>query len=368
MVWDSFCGRRLQVSTLLPVGTSRAGPRAAAHDWAALRRWRETESARGCAARSMGDRLGNAAAMAFNFTSAVGIILANKVVFQGHGFRFPTFMTSLHFVVTSLGVQMLKAAGFFKSKELRQVDVLPITLSFCSFVVFNNLSLQANSLGTYQLMKVMTTPCVVALQWALFGIQLPAPLILSLLPICIGVIMATVSDVDFNFTGAAWGVLGVLATCFYQLFVKTKQSDLSCSFFQLLDYQAPQAALTVLLLTPVLDTVGGESGLFMYLKSAEPDALRWLLLTAVLAFLVNLSTFLVISRTSPVTYQVLGHFKLVVILSAGVLVFKEHASGERILGMLLALGGIITYTTLKQRLPSGWEKRKDKREHRSSRV
>jgi len=44
------------------------------------------------------------------------------------------------------------------------MDVLPITVCFCAFVVFNNLSLQYNSVGFYQLMKVLTTPIVVVLQ------------------------------------------------------------------------------------------------------------------------------------------------------------------------------------------------------------
>lgn len=34
----------------------------------------------------------------------------------------------------------------------------------CRFVVFNNLSLQYNTVGFYQLMKVLTTPVVVVLQ------------------------------------------------------------------------------------------------------------------------------------------------------------------------------------------------------------
>ena len=37
-------------------------------------------------------------------------------------------------------------------------------------------------------------------------------------------------------------------------------------------------------------------------------------ISSILAFLVNLSTFLVIGKTSPVSYQVLGHSKLVVII------------------------------------------------------
>lgn len=41
---------------------------------------------------------------------------------------------------------------------------MPITVSFCAFVVFNNLSLQHNSVSFYQLMKILTTPAVVLLQ------------------------------------------------------------------------------------------------------------------------------------------------------------------------------------------------------------
>lgn len=67
-----------------------------------------------------------------------------------------------------------------------------------SFVVFNNLSLQYNSVGFYQLMKVLTTPVVVVLQNAMYGVDLPLNLKLSLVPVCIGVAMATVSDFSFN--------------------------------------------------------------------------------------------------------------------------------------------------------------------------
>mmetsp|Transcript_6253 Transcript_6253/g.24369 ORF Transcript_6253/g.24369 Transcript_6253/m.24369 type:complete len:330 (-) Transcript_6253:57-1046(-) len=308
-------------------------------------------------AKAKSDLSGNVAAMAFNFTSAVGIILANKFVFKEFHFHFPTFMTVLHFAMTSVGVRILLSLGFFKVKRLRQMDVLPVTVSFCSFVVFNNLSLQANSVGTYQLMKVMTTPIVVLVQFLAFGVSLPLQLVITLIPICVGVALATVSDVHFSMEGLLWGALGVFATCFYQLFVKTKQSELGCSFFQLLYYQAPQAAVVVSVMTPFLDRLSGPDGVATYFQEASQEALTWIFVSAVLAFLVNLSTYLVITRTSPVTYQVLGHFKLVIILTAGVVWFNEEANSQRLLGMILALLGIILYTTLKQNMPSGWEKK-----------
>jgi len=67
-----------------------------------------------------------------------------------------------------------------------------------SFVVFNNLSLQYNSVGFYQLMKVLTTPVVVVLQNFMYGVDLPAQLKLALVPVCLGVALATVNDFSFN--------------------------------------------------------------------------------------------------------------------------------------------------------------------------
>ena len=53
-----------------------------------------------------------------------------------------------------------------------------------------------------------------------------------------------------------------------------------------------------------------------------------------------------------------GHFKLLVILAAGIFLFHEDANWVRLLGMGCAFAGIVTYTTLKQNMASGWEKPK----------
>eukprot|EP00494_Astrolonche_serrata_P000742 UN00747 len=47
-------------------------------------------------------------------------------------------------------------------------------------------------------MKVMTTPVIAAIQYFVNGVHLSFKLKLSLIPIVIGVIMATVNDVRSN--------------------------------------------------------------------------------------------------------------------------------------------------------------------------
>ena len=88
--------------------------------------------------------------------------------------------------------------------------MVPISAAFCGFVVFNNLSLQYNAVGTYQLMKVLTTPVVVALQFLLYSMNTLFMQMLSLVPFIVGVTLATVSHVETNFVGTVFGILGIV--------------------------------------------------------------------------------------------------------------------------------------------------------------
>ncbi|CAM9642598.1 unnamed protein product, partial [Pylaiella littoralis] len=329
--------------------------------------------------------------MALNFCSAVGVVVANKALFRrAEGLAFATSLTGLHFMATALGVRACHAFGVYKAEPLTQTQarlVLPITVAFCAFVAFNNLSLQYNGVSFYQIMKILTTPAVVGLQLVFFKVILPFQLLLTLVPICAGVALSTANDTEVSMEGAFWAIAGLLSAAGYQVLVKSTQQNLKVSSLQLLHHQAPQAALLILAVSPFFDDTVGL--LAMVCSMAQPS--RWLrctlpdegdgvaaaavtaarveatssmlwagvvFLSCLLAFLVNLSTFLVIERTSPISYQVLGHLKLVVILLVGVAGFGERSSPTRLGGMTLALGGIITYTMLKQGLGSGWEGRR----------
>lgn len=69
-------------------------------------------------------------------------------------------------------------------------------------------------------------------------------------------------------------------------------------------------------------------------------------LSCVLGLAVNLSTFLVIGATSSLTYNIVGHIKTVLILSGGFLFFGDSMSNEKLLGVALAMSGIVWYSML----------------------
>lgn len=108
------------------------------------------------------------ACLVINLVSSISIVFTNKWIYVHYGFPNVS-LTCIHFLTTFLGLQLCAFAGVFSPKKLRIMDVLPLSLTFCGFVVFTNLSLQHNTVGTYQLAKVMTTPCVMFIHLYFYG-------------------------------------------------------------------------------------------------------------------------------------------------------------------------------------------------------
>ena len=85
-----------------------------------------------------------------NIVSAVGIVLVNKFIYSYYQFPHGLILTLYHFVLTSIGLQVLAGLKMFPIKPVSLIKVLPLSISFCSYVVLTNLSLQYNSGTFYQ--------------------------------------------------------------------------------------------------------------------------------------------------------------------------------------------------------------------------
>ena len=111
----------------------------------------------------MASRLAVSLGLGVNLASAIGIVMLNKLIYVHYHFPSMT-LTLVHFLTTSLCLQICVWLNIFNPKRLPVLRVLPLSASFCGFVVFTNLSLQFNTVGTYQLAKSMTTPVILFLQ------------------------------------------------------------------------------------------------------------------------------------------------------------------------------------------------------------
>ncbi|XP_035966313.1 solute carrier family 35 member E3 isoform X5 [Halichoerus grypus] len=234
---------------------------------------------------SLADRMrGNgriAAGLLLNLLVSICIVFLNKWIYVHHGFPNMS-LTLVHFVVTWLGLYICQKLDVFAPKSLPPSKLLLLALSFCGFVVFTNLSLQNNTIGTYQLAKAMTTPVIIVIQTLCYKKTFSTKIQLTLIPITLGVILNSYYDVKFNFLGMVFAALGVLVTSLYQVrgmrassalcfkkivlrctsWVGAKQHELQVNSMQLLYYQAPMSSAMLLVAVPFFEPVFGEGGIF----------------------------------------------------------------------------------------------------------
>ncbi|MBN3298857.1 solute carrier family 35 member E3 [Amia ocellicauda] len=278
-----------------------------------------------------------------NLLSSICIVFINKWIYVHYGFPNMT-LTLVHFVVTWLGLYLCQKMDIFCPKSLQPSKILLLALSFCGFVVFTNLSLQNNTIGTYQLAKAMTTPVIIAIQTGYYKKTFSTKIKLTMIPITLGVILNSYYDVKFNFLGMVFATLGVFVTSLYQVWVGAKQHELQVNSMQLLYYQAPMSSAFLLTLVPFFEPLTGDGGIFGPWSFA---ALGMVLLSGVVAFLVNLSIYWIIGNTSAVTYNMFGHFKFCITLLGGYMLFQDPLSLNQGLGIVCTLLGILSYTHFK---------------------
>jgi solute carrier family 35 protein E3 len=231
----------------------------------------------------------------------------------------------------------------FEPKRLPLRAVAPLSLSFCGYVVFNNLSLLLNPVGLYQSLKILVTPAVALIEVLFYGRRLPARYVLSLLVVCVGVAICTVTSFSVgSLSGLIVGAASVVSTSLYQVWSGRKQKALACNSSQLLLYQVPMSLAVLLFVFPFFDAPSA-------ILAADPDrqVLGLLLLTCFLAFFVNLSIFLVIARTNAITYNVASQVKTILNYVVSFTVFHEPATPRMLVGIAMTLCGIFVYTYLK---------------------
>eukprot|EP00268_Persea_americana_P047909 TRINITY_DN5020_c0_g1_i7.p1 TRINITY_DN5020_c0_g1~~TRINITY_DN5020_c0_g1_i7.p1 ORF type:complete len:278 (-),score=26.29 TRINITY_DN5020_c0_g1_i7:314-1147(-) len=205
-----------------------------------------------------------------------------------------------------------------------------------------NLSLGFNSVGFYQMTKLAIIPCTVLLETLFFRKRFSRSIQFALTILLVGVGIATVTDLQLNVLGSVLSVLAVITTCIAQIMTNTIQKRFKVSSTQLLYQSCPYQAMTLFVTGPFLDWLLTNQNVFAF--KYTPQVLAFIVLSCLISVSVNFSTFLVIGKTSPVTYQVLGHLKTCLVLAFGYVLLHDPFSWQNIFGILIALVGMIVYS------------------------
>ena len=207
-----------------------------------------------------------------------------------------------HFTCTAivLWIACHKPFNLFKPVRLPLLKMVPLCSFFAGFLILHNLSLTYNSVGFYQLAKIMTTPTVVLINYILFQKPVTFLVSLSLLSVCFGVTLTNTNSTESNPLGAFLAIMAFTVTALYQVWIGKKLQDFKVSSPQLLMNQAPISVVLMAFVVPFFDTV-------VDIREIPSYTLTMLFFSGIVASLLNLSQFLIIGRMSALTVSHIAH-------------------------------------------------------------
>mmetsp|Transcript_26909 Transcript_26909/g.80667 ORF Transcript_26909/g.80667 Transcript_26909/m.80667 type:complete len:342 (-) Transcript_26909:39-1064(-) len=309
-----------------------------------------------------GSSASDVAAFLLNICSSVFIISVNKRLMGsqagGYAFRFVVTLNALHYLTTTAWTVVAKRIGMAKKGEEGPANKIPM----CAVLLFTavsdasiislNTSLMLNSITLYQIAKLGIIPCTCVVEYLLYGRVFTARMVLSIMLTLAGVGLVAITEMKLNdsLAGVIVALCSVVSSSGQQLLVRHLQLKYNVTAGQLLGVVAPAQGVSLLLLSPVLDKM--STGMYVTDFQWSQGAYAWLAMSCSAAVLVNVSQFLVLGRFTAVTYQVLGHAKTICVLSVGYLFFGGVITGQQLLGMALAVGGMMSYSAASQAAPA----------------
>jgi len=277
-----------------------------------------------------------------NVVSAVGLVLVNKKVVIVDKFDCMTILTALHFYFSFIACSIMLCAGYLQYKSVKNYgSILRIVLGSLGSIIFMNFNLAENSVGFYQISKLLCIPVTLLLEWTMNQRRqkITIFLLLSLVMIIAGVICVVVNDVKYTDLGLIWALFGIICTSLAQIYFSPLQKQLELNSIQLLFHTSPWLTFGSFIITPLFD----HTNKLMQINITF-QLLIDLLLSSILAFVLNISNYLVLSVSFPITYQVLGHIKTIFIFAGGIIFYDQVPSSKAIFGIIVTLIGVILYS------------------------
>ncbi|RAH39739.1 uncharacterized protein BO95DRAFT_457927 [Aspergillus brunneoviolaceus CBS 621.78] len=290
-----------------------------------------------------------------NIIATVAIVYINKSIFSDPAFAKCHFsFVAYHFTITGILLYIVRRASILKitPTETPLMKILPLSLIMCANIILMNLSLAYSSIVCYQIVRILLTPLTVLINLFFYNSKIPLHAAIALVPACLGVGLVTYADLlprqrslpsspgvmdSTSALGIIYAFSGVFCSALYTVWVAHYHSRLNISSIQLLYRQAPFCAVFIGSISLVTDS-------FPVWATIHPHQWGLLLLSGGCACLINLSSFHVINRAGAVTSTVVGQLKTCLVIALGWMRSSTAMATESVLGVLLAVLGIVLYT------------------------
>eukprot|EP01133_Synstelium_polycarpum_P012394 gene12394-14543_t len=221
--------------------------------------------------------------------------------------------------------------------------IVPLAALFAGNIVLGNVSLRWVPVSFMQTIKSSVPLFTVALQTGFFGRRFSRNTYLAMIPIVGGVCLASLSEVNYNHSGFYAALVASIVTALFAIISGVSLGN-QLNAMNLLYYMAPVALLLLAPFSIMLELGDIRDN---WPKFGEITPIVVLVVSGVIAYLLNVFTFLVIKYTSPLTYTVSGNLKVVLSITISILIFKNEVSFFNGIGCAIAIVGVVWYSQIR---------------------
>ncbi|KIM92291.1 hypothetical protein PILCRDRAFT_83503 [Piloderma croceum F 1598] len=301
------------------------------------------------------------------FLFNLSLTLFNKGVLLR--FPFPYTLTALHALCGSIGGYTLLDKGFYvPARRLGTRENVVLGL----FSVLYAVNIVLVTVPFHQVVRASTPIFTIALSASLFGVSSSRTKMISLIPVIIGVALATYGDYYFTTWGLVLTLLGTFLAALKTLYTNILQSPPPPSTFphshsslspsptlnlnlhplDLLTRMAPLAFIQCV----IYAHLSGELAQVRHYSIHEMSFLKavGLVINGVLAFGLNVVSFSANGRVGAVSMTVAGNVKQVLTILFGVAIFDVRITRVNALGIGITLVGGVGYAFVDLGEKRGW--------------
>jgi solute carrier family 35 protein E3 len=305
----------------------------------------------------------------------ISTVILNKWLFDNMQFGYPLLLTWCHMSMSYLlaflvlrvfrlmPLTVVNSTDRFSKIAPLAYDHVPAALSlvppsppslpppllsviFILNIVLGNFSLHFVPVSFMQTVKSAVPAFTYLFQVVLAYRQFEVDTAASLIPVVFGVMLATWTEVNFNFIGFMCAIIASVTTAIQSIvssFLLT--GALKMDAVNLVYNLAPISSVLLFPFVIVFEwpALAANSSII------TPYLVFLVALSSAVAFALNFSVFYAIKHTSTLTFTVAGNLKVVFVIAISVAIFRNPVSFTNALGIFTTIVGCWFYSGVQER-------------------
>ncbi|KAI5657177.1 hypothetical protein M9H77_25970 [Catharanthus roseus] len=285
--------------------------------------------------------------------------ILNKKIYNY--FPYPYFVSVIHLFVGVVYCLVSWAVGLPKRAPIdSNLLKLLIPVAFCHALghITSNVSFATVAVSFTHTIKALEPFFNAAASQFILGQQIPLTLWLSLAPVVLGVSMASLTELSFNWTGFISAMISNISFTYRSIYSKKAMTDMDSTNL----YAYISIIALIFCIPPAIILEGPQ-----LMKQGFGDAIAKVGLTKLISDLFWVGMFYhlynqiatnTLERVAPLTHAVGNVLKRVFVIGFSIIVFGNKISTQTGIGTGIAIAGVAIYSFIKAKMEE--EKRQKK--------